>query len=371
MQRRHYLALLAAVGTAGCSIDDLPVSSDTETPTETQTPQTQTQTPTETQTPETETPDETDTQTPEESEEASEAELRASQALRDADGLIDDAIAEYAAAVDAATIVAVRASDGPFSPGPVLKAIDNLGETLEPARENGNESQQRRADSLGRLGEFLRRAATTQSALGAAFESFPTIVEGFIEEDFRRISENENEFESDTASAEQSLQATLDSSEPADADASESLERSSYESKTGQLRSEARTFRALADELTTLSEGLRTWSDGVGRYLDERWTPARDNFEQAAETLQGSAGRLDTEPVGDDAVDEPFGNLREMALALGEASEHLAASASAYRTGDDDAGKSSLEDGQNRLDESEVVRRRVETAQDIIDFEGS
>jgi hypothetical protein len=157
MQRRHYLALLAAVGTAGCSIDDLPVSSDRETATETQTPQTQTQTPTETQTPGTETPDETDTQTPEESDEVSEAELRASQALRDADGLIDDAIAEYASAVDAATIVAVRASDGPFSPGPVLKAIDNLGETLEPAREDGNQSQQRRAESLERLGEFLRR----------------------------------------------------------------------------------------------------------------------------------------------------------------------------------------------------------------------
>lgn len=357
MERRHYLALLAVAGTAGCSTDELPIPSD-DTPTPEATPT------------ETETDEPTETPTPTETEEPlSESEREAESHLQDADAALGTALDRYAGAGDAESVLEVRASDGTFEWPPVDRAASQATDPIERARDLGNRDQRSRADALARIRDVLVDAARTQSALGDAYPRFRRFQSAVIEERFGDANGEREKYRSTVSKADERLESALEVHQPADAEVSESVPRDVYEGKADQLTAERDALLAVADRFDDLVQGARYFRDGVDRYLDERWTPARDDLRSAADSLGPVADRLYEDDVGDEDFDSRYGELRSLIGALAEASGHLADSAGAYRNGDRSEGNDRLASAKDAIDASPPARRRHESAREILEFD--
>lgn len=357
MQRRHYIALLAAAGTAGCSTDELPFpTDDTPTPEPTQTP--------------TETDEPTETSTPTETDEPlSESEREAESHLQDADDALGDALDRYASTADAESVLEVRASDGPFQWPPVDRAASRATDPIQRARDLGNRDQRSRADALARIRDFLVDAARAQSALGDAYPRFRRFQSAVVEERFGDANGERDRYRSTVSKADERLESALEVHRPADADAGESVPRDVYERKADQLRAERDALLAVARRFDDLVYGARYFRDAVDRYLDERWTPAMDDFESATDRLSGVADRLYRDDVGDEDFDTRYGELGSLVDALAEASGHLADSAAAFRSGDRSEGNDRLEAAKDALDASTPARRRHESARRVLEFD--
>lgn len=357
MDRRHYLALLAAVGTAGCNTDELPIPNG-DTPTPDDTPESPTDsTPTETSDP-------TETE-----RELSEAEQEAEQRLEEADDYLADALDTYASTGDAETFLEVRASDGRFDWPPVERAASEAQAPIETARSQGNDEQVARADALSRIRHVVVQAARTQSALGDAYRSLERIHAGYLEERFGDVTGERDGFTSSASEADTRLENALRQFQPADAEASEALSRADYEAKLEQLRAERDALLGLSDTLDRLTRGMRNFRDGVDRFVGERWTPAMDDFETAASRLSESADSLYEEDVGDEPFDTHYGELESLVEAIAGGSTPLAEAALAYRGGDTDAGNDYLNDAKDALDAARSVLRDHDSAQDVFDFD--
>lgn len=361
MDRRHYLALLIGVGTAGCNTDELPVPSE-ETPTPTgESTDTPTQTPTDT-------PDETDT--PEETDEPlSQEELEASKDIESADSALGDGLDTYAALANAESILDVRASVGEFDISDITAKVEKARQHLDDASENANETQKERIQRLRGVTTFLRRAVRTQQALGRAYERLVAIHEGYLDEDFTRVNDNRSQFRTRIDDADKEFGRLSENTSADDTAESDHIDRSTYEQKRDQLDSTITAFRRLGDDITQFTDRMRYWRDGVDKYLSERWTPAAEDLADA-QPLGDVADRIEADPLGDDPTDSRLEDLREIASTLGAAAVDLEASANAYRVRDRQKGKTKLEDTQTILDESAVVRRNIESAEDILDYDG-
>ncbi len=360
MDRRHYLALLAAVGTAGCSVEDLPLPEDGDSPGD-GTP-TDTATPTETATP-TDTPTETERQ-------LSEAEREAENRLEDADEFLGEALEEYAAATGADDILGVRPSDGRFDWPPIERVANQAREPLDDARELGYDDQREQADALSRIRRAFIDFARTQSSMGDAFPRFERMQEAYIDERFSDVTGERDPLSRSVSQADSRLDSALNQFNSGDARVSDAVDESVYQGKADQLQGERDAFVALNQSEDDVTRGMRQFRDGVDRYLRERWTPAMDDFQSAIDRLSTAAERMDTDDVDDESFDEPYNELVSLTEALAGAAEHLVESARAYRDRDTDSGNASLSDAQDVLDASRPARRDHDSAGDILDFEG-
>jgi hypothetical protein len=362
MDRRHYLALLAAAGTAstaGCNTDDLAVPGD-DTPTPDSTPTDQP----------TETPEATETESPTETErELSAEEEEAEQRLQEADDYIGDALDTYASTGDAESFLDVRASGGRFDWPPVERAASQAREPISAARNKGNAEQRERAAALSRIRGVIVQAARAQSALGKAYPSFERIHEGYLAERFGDVSGERDAFTSATSEADSRLENALEQFQPADAESCEALSQADYEAKLEQLRAERDAFTGLAGTFEPLIRGMRNFKDGVGSFVSERWTPANDSFTTAADRVSSSGDALSDDDVGDEAFDTLYGELESVVDAIAGASTPLAEAALAYRAGDTATGNDHLDDGKNALGAARSLLRDHDSAEDVFDFD--
>jgi uncharacterized protein YukE len=356
MRRRYYLSLLAAGAVAGCNTGEEPTETETDTAPGTDARTTEPEAPEQTTPaePTDETPPETDEPTETEAE-PSEAERRAAQQLTRGEELLGEALDRYAAIGTAASLLDVRAPTTQFDWVSVAVLVRDARGRFETASRVGTNRQSRRAEKLTRFGAFVRGSARVQSRIGEAYETVVDLHAAHLGENTGSASVATDRLRQRTDTARDLLDATLEESDPADADAYEGFSADDYRAKVDQFEAELAAFRSVLDTRRQFGDGLVAWRDAARRYVDERWSVAATGFETAAEELAEAAAGLDADDVDDERFDGRYRTYRSVARSLADAAEAFGDSAGAYRQGDDGEGDERRRDGQRRLRDEETV----------------
>jgi hypothetical protein len=389
MDRRAFLAVLAAI--SGCSaLDDTPGGdggvdtqspSPTGSPSGTATPQSSekpTRTPTDSPT---ETAGETPGQrgTPSDSETEEPTATATEEPTPQGDEVTADFIQAALADLDEAqsaygsygdgSMMSVTAATTSFEWAAVVEHVGNAENHLDRAiDQRPNTRQRRRIKSLRDVAEYLRLTAHTQDRQLDCFAVVPRARAELYAERFGVADERREDLVSARETAADKLEEVRTQTEASNTDATDSLSRETYAAKLAQFDDELDSFAAFDAPFKQLIEGMTAFETGVQNFVDERWTPARTAFGDAVAATDDAAANLPAEivPAEFASVVKEF---RGVAVTVRAASEHLEASASAFRTSDNATGRARLDDAQDELRRDAVVTDELESAQQVLNVD--
>lgn len=305
MERRRYLAAVAAAALAGCpsgndGTDATATATQSETPAATPTA-TETATATSTST-ETATATETPTPTPEPTPTAFEAAVAETE-----EALLEMYNAYISQGEGAQSLTDVDASVEDFDDTSVYELSNEVDEARRDASEAASDGQADIADSLQAIRGFLYQAALVQAQLSNAHEHVKTIWTATDNENASAISEPYDRATfHEYRAARSGLRDTEDAGSPSDAEVVEFFDADEWEAKLSQFDAEVDVLAKLEAALEELQGAVQNLSEAHGATDSEL---ASDAAGRAVNQFETVLDELDT--MLREGVAESFERLLE------------------------------------------------------------
>lgn len=318
MNRRTYMALLAAAS-AGCTGGDDPATeSATRSPSPAPTPTaTSTRTPTETATPTetegrvgaeevsesptdepteapTEEPTETPTEEPTEEPTATPtAEERAADHIAAAETHLGRAVDVY---VGGGSWLGVDGSRG-IDVGPIEDALAEAEDELDQASDYGTDDQQMTIANLRHLVGYVQEVADAHVHLHDAWRANREGLTAGLREEFESAGSVIDDAAAAVEAAGPQIEALRDDERPEAADATSVFSREAYADKIDLLATEQATAAAVTRTYDNLEDGIAELADATADYKDERYDHAAVKYWAAWNDFENGRKTLLEEPA--------------------------------------------------------------------------